>query len=67
MRPVTVQEPLAALIVHVPLPGEAMITSEVGVPSDPRYAVTVAAPSPAEAVGAGGVPGAGGHGESSAV
>jgi hypothetical protein len=67
LSPEITQDPLAALIVHVPLPGAAVIKSELGVPPVPRVAEMVAVPSPAIAVGAGGVPGVGGQGESSAV
>jgi len=58
VRPVTVHDVAGLVTVHVRLPGNAVTVYEAGAPPVPLLTVTVADPSPATAVGAGGVPGA---------
>ena len=52
------QEPAAPVTTQVFPPGDAVTVYDVGVPPLPALTVIVAEPSPATAVGAGGVPGA---------
>jgi hypothetical protein len=59
VRPVTVQVVAGAVTVHVRPPGLEVTVYDDGVPPDPAATVTAADPSPATAVGAGGVPGRG--------
>ena len=58
MRPLIVHEPDAPETVQVFPPGDAVTVYADGVPPLPALTVIVAEPSPATAVGAGGVPGA---------
>jgi len=58
VRPVTVHEVAGLVTVQVRPPGVEVTVYEAGAPPVPAATVTVAEPSPATAVGAGGVPGA---------
>jgi hypothetical protein len=58
VRPVTVHEVAGLVTVQVKLPGVDVTVYEAGAPPVPAATDTVADPSPATAVGAGGVPGA---------
>jgi hypothetical protein len=57
VRPVTVHEVAGLVTVQVKLPGVDVTVYEAGAPPTPAATVTVDEPSPATAVGAGGVPG----------
>jgi hypothetical protein len=58
VRPVTVHDVAGLVTVQVRLPGNAVTVYDAGAPPVPALTVTVAEPSPATAVGVGGVPGA---------
>ena len=58
VRPLTVHEVAGLVTVQVRLPGNAVTVYDAGAPPVPAATVTVADPSPATAVGTGGVPGA---------
>ena len=58
VRPVTVHEVAGLVTVQVRPPGADVTVYEAGAPPVPGATVTVAEPSPATAVGVGGVPGA---------